>query len=251
MSDAKLNGKVAVITGGNSGIGRSIAESLAAEGVKVAIFGRNAETLESARAAIGGDTLAVQGDVTKVADIERLYAEVAERFGKVDVLIANAGGGTLTPFEEVDEAAFDRQSDTNFKGVFFTIQKALPHLNDGASIQLVSSIAGVKGIPGFAAYSATKAAVRSLARTLAAELAPRGIRVNSISPGPIETPIFDRMGLPAEEINGAKENFASLVPLGRFGKPEEVAAVAKFLAADGSGYVNGVDLSVDGGMAQV
>lgn len=247
----KLDGKVAVITGGNSGIGLEIAREFSRQGAKVVIFGRNKTTLAEAEQSIGGDCLAVQGDVRQLDDLDRLFAQAGETFGSIDTLVANAGGGTIQPFTEVTEVTFDEQTQINFRGLFFTIQKALPLMKDGGTVTLVSSVAGVKGIAGMSVYSATKAAVRSLARTLTAELAPRGIRVNTLSPGPIETPIFGRLGLPEDQIGPATEGFKGMVPMARFGTPQEMASVALFLASDDSSYVTGIDLSADGGLAQV
>ena len=243
--------KVAVVTGGNSGIGAAIAKEFADAGAQVAIFGRNAETLASAAATIGNDTLTVQGDVRNLADIDRLVKETGDKYGRIDTLVVNAGGGSLTPFADVEESAFDAISDINFKGAYFTIQKALPLMGRGSTITLISSIANIKGIPGFSVYSATKAAVRSLTRSLAAELAPLGIRVNSISPGPIETPIFDRLGLPEGHVDGAKESFAGQTPMQRMGSAEEIATVAGFLASSASSYITGADIPADGGLGQV
>ncbi len=186
----KLIGKVAVVTGGNSGIGLATAQEFKAQGAKVAIFGRSQKTLDEAVHTIGEGTLAVRGDVTDLADLNRLYEQTVERFGKVDILVVNAGISKPAPVEQVDEALFDQISDTNFKGAFFTVQRALPHLNDGASIILVTAAVNQKGVPGYSVVSATKAALRSLARTFSAELLHRGIRVNALSPGTIETPIF-------------------------------------------------------------
>ena len=248
---SKYKGKVAVITGGNSGIGASIAQEFVAGGASVVIFGRNADTLASTAKRIGNGTLTVQGDVRKLADIDRLIDETRDRFGRIDTLVVNAGGGKLLPIDAVDEEAFDAINEVNFKGAYFTIQKALPLLREGSTVTLISSIANVKGIPGFSVYGATKAAVRSLARSLAAELAPRGIRVNSISPGPIETPIFDRLGLETKDSAAAKQQFVGLTPLQRIGQPEEIASVAGFLASSESSYITGADIAADGGLAQV
>ena len=247
----KLDNKIAVITGGNSGMGLSMAREFAKQGASVAIFGRSADTLESATAEIGGDTLAVQGDVTSVADLDRLFESTVQKFGKIDVLITNAGVARPAPVDEVDEDAFDFLSDINFKGAFFTVQRALPHLNDPASIVLTSSIANRTEMPGMAVYGATKAAVRSLPRTLSAELLPRGIRVNALSPGAIETPIWGRTGLQQEELAQMASNIGSQIPIGRFGTPDEMAKAALFLASDDSSYVVGTELVADGGMTQI
>lgn len=197
----KLENKVAVITGGNSGIGLGIAREFAKQGASIVIFGRSAGSLESATAEIGNKPLAVQGDVTSVPDLDRLFESTVQKFGKIDVLVVNAGVARPAPVDQVDEDAFDFLSDINFKGAFFTVQRALPYLNDGASIILNSSVSNSIGMPGMAVYGATKAAVRSLARTLSAELLPRGIRVNTLSPGAIETPIWGRTGLQQAELD--------------------------------------------------
>ncbi len=249
MSD--FNDKVAVITGGNSGIGMETARELVGAGASVVIFGRNGATLDEAATELGERALAVQGDVRKLDDLDRLFDETARRYGHIDTLVVNAGLGQMRPFDATDEETFDLQSDVNFKGAFFTVQKALPLLRDGGSVVLISSVANVKGFPGLSVYNATKAAVRSLARTLAAELAPRGIRVNSISPGPVETPIFTRMGLPEGSDEQAKAEFSSLAPLQRMGRPAEIAALARFLASSDASYITGADVPADGGLAQV
>ncbi len=247
----QLKDKVAVVTGGNSGIGLASAKRLRQQGAKVTIFGRSQQTLDTARSELGDTGHAVRGDVTSVADLDRLFTETHERFGKIDVLMVNAGVAIPSPFGEVDEAAFDHTSNINFKGVFFTVQRALPYLNDGASIILVSSVLNNKGLEGFSVYSATKAAVRSLARSFAAELKERAIRVNVLSPGPIETPLYDRMGMPAKDLEEFGASIAQQVPTGRFGTADEMADIALFLASSSSSYVNGADLAADGGFTQV
>ena len=243
----KLKGKVAVITGGNSGIGLATAQEFKAQGAKVVIFGRTQKTLEDAVHTIGNGTLAVQGDVTQLADLDRLYQQTVERFGKVDILVVNAGIAKPTPIDQLDEAAFDQMSNTNFKGAFFTVQRALPHLNDGASIILVTGYNNQKGIPGYSVNSATKAALRSLARTFSAELLHRGIRVNALSPGAIETPILGKLGL-SEEI---LESIPETIPIKRIGTAEEMAKAALFLASKDSSYVVGAELVADGGRSQI
>ena len=247
----RLEGQVAVVTGGNSGIGLSTAKEFREQGAKVAILGRNPETLAKAAAEVGEGTVAVQGDVSNLADIDKLYAETTAQLGKIDILVANAGVGIPRPFEQTDEKHFDMHFDINVKGTYFTIQKALPHLNDGASVVIVGSVVSGKGLEGFSAYSATKAALRNLARTLAVELKPRGIRVNVLSPGPIMTPIYDRMGLPEEQAKEFGQFIEQGVPLGRFGQPDEIAKAALFLASPDSSYVTGSDLQADGGFAQI
>ena len=248
---SRLKGKLAVITGGNSGIGLAIAQAFRQEGAKVVIFGRNKASLDRAAASLHDGSMAVQGDVTKPADLDRLYADATSRGEKIDILVANAGIGKILPFAQTDEAAFDQVTDINFKGVFFTVQKALPHLADGASIILVSSIAGQMGFPGFSVYNATKAAVRSLARTFSAELLPQGIRVNVLSPGAIQTPLLGRMGLDAKQLGAFTEQITQQVPMKRFGTVEEMAKAALFLASDDSSYMAGAELVADGGMSQL
>jgi len=248
---ARLTGRVAVVTGGNSGIGLATAKRFREEGAKVVITGRDQKTLDEAVKAIGGDVLAVRSDVSKLADLEKLYKIVAEKFGKIDVLFANAGIGKFAPFAESTEPLFDEIFEVNVKGVFFTIQKALPLLNEGATIIINSSVVNEIGFAGSSIYSATKAAVRSFARTLTAELVGRGIRINVVSPGPIQTPIFHRNGLSRQQIDEVGEVLVSRVPMHRFGKPEEVADTVLFLATPESSYIAGVDINVDGGMGQV
>jgi len=248
---ARLTGKVAVVTGGNSGIGLATAKRFREEGAKVAISGRDQKTLDEAVKTIGGEVIAVRADVAKLGDLDRLYKTVTEKFGKIDVLFANAGIAKFAPVTDSTEALFDETFDINVKGVYFTIQKALPLLNDGASIIINSSVASESGLSGGSIYSATKAAVRSFARTLTAELVGRGIRINVVSPGPIQTPILGRNGLSQEAIDDVARYLVSKVPMNRFGKPEEVADTVLFLASPESSYVTGVDINVDGGMGQV
>ncbi|HEU5079190.1 MAG TPA: glucose 1-dehydrogenase [Opitutaceae bacterium] len=246
-----MAGKIAVITGGNSGIGLATAKRFVDEGAHVVITGRREKDLKEAAAFIGRNVTTVAGDVSRMEDLDRLYAVVKEKHGQIDILFANAGGGTVAPLALATESHFDKIFDVNVKGVFFTVQKALPLFKDGGSIILTSSNANVLGVPAFTAYAASKAAVRSFARGWTMELKDRKIRVNSMSPGPIETPALEKAGLTAEQAEQAAAQFASQVPLGRRGKPEEIAAVAVFLASDESSYITGVDLAVDGGMAQV
>jgi len=242
----KLKGKVAVITGGNSGIGLATAQEFKAQGAEVVIFGRTQKTLKDAIQTIGNGTLAVRGDVTELAELDRLYQQTVERFGKVDILVVNAGIAKPASVEQLDEALFDEISNTNFKGAFFTVQRALPWLNDGASIILVTGAVNQKGVPGYSVVSATKAALRSLARTFSAELLHRGIRVNALSPGSIETPIFGKLGLPVEP-----HKWAEQIPIKRIGAAEEMAKAALFLASTDSSYVVGAELVADGGRSQI
>jgi NAD(P)-dependent dehydrogenase (short-subunit alcohol dehydrogenase family) len=243
----RLEGKVAVVTGGNSGIGLAAAKRLQEEGAKVAISGRSKKTLDEAVKTLGNSVVAVQSDVAKLSDVDKLYAEVSRKLGKIDVLFVNAGVAKFAPIAETPENMYDEMFDINIKGAYFTIQKALPLLNDGASIILNTSVAASTGNPGTSAYSATKAALRSIARTAAAELVGRGIRVNAVAPGPIETPIFEKTGLPME----AFDEFKNMVPMKRFGQPEEVASVVAFLASQDASYITGVEINVDGGMGQI
>ncbi len=247
----KLENKVAVITGGNSGIGLSTAKLFQAEGARVVITGRRQDVVDSAVKEIGGDSAGFKSDASKLDDITALYEKVKEKFGKIDVLFLNAGVAKFGPFTSVDEATFDEMVNINFKGLFFNVQKALPLLNEGASVIFTTSIADQKGFPDTSVYSATKAAVRSLARTLSAELVDKKIRVNAIAPGPIDTPIFEKLGVPEEAVGEVKEGFASTVPMKRMGTPDEIAKAALFLASDDSSFVLGIDLAVDGGVAQL
>jgi NAD(P)-dependent dehydrogenase (short-subunit alcohol dehydrogenase family) len=247
----RLEGKVAVITGGNSGIGLATAKRFLEEGAKVAISGRSQQTLDEAAKQLGKDVLAVKSDTAKVSEIESFLNAVAKKFGKIDVLFVNAGVAKFAPFADTSEAIYDEQFNINVRGAYFTIQKALPHLNDGASIILNTSVAGSKGTESASAYSSTKAAMRSFARTVAAELVGRNIRVNAVAPGPIATPIFGRTGLPQEAIDGFAKQIKEQVPMKRFGQPEEVAGAVAFLASSDASYITGVELNVDGGLGQI
>jgi NAD(P)-dependent dehydrogenase (short-subunit alcohol dehydrogenase family) len=247
----KLEGKVAVVTGGSSGIGLATAKALQAEGAKVAISGREQKTLEEAVKVIGDGVLAVRSDVANPADSENLFATVAKKWGKIDFLFANAGIGKFIPIAEATEAHFDEIFNINVRGLFFSLQKALPHLRDGASIVLNASVVDSKGLPGASVYSASKAAVRSFARTLTAELADRKIRVNVVSPGPVPTEIFRRNGISEEQRKATLDYLVSQIPMKRTGEADEIANAVVFLASTDSSYISGVDLKVDGGMGQV
>ena len=246
----RLEDKVAVVTGGNSGIGLATAKRLQEEGARLAIAGRDAHTLEEAAKTIGNGVLAVQADVVVLSDIDRLYRTVAQELGRIDVLFVNAGVGKFAALIDTSESLYDEMFAINTKGAYFTLTKAIPYLNDGASIILIA-LAPINPSwrrPGTSAYSAAKAALRAVAQTAAVELAPRGIRVNVVSPGPILTPIFQQAGLSKEKIEERLEQVSATVPLSRLGKPEEVASVVAFLASSDASYITGEEIHVDGGM---
>lgn len=241
----KLQGKVAVITGGSTGIGLATAKRFVQEGAFVFITGRRQAELDAAVKEIGGNVIAVQGDVTRLADLDKLYETVKSKQGHLDIVFANAGFGEFQTFGNITEEHYDKLFNINVRGLLFTVQKALPLLEDGGAVLLTGSVAGTKGIANFGVYNATKAAVRSFARTWTSDLKPRKIRVNVVSPGPIETPLLG--DIPQE----MRDHFATMVPLARIGEPDEIAKAALFLCSDDSSYVTGVELFVDGGMAQV
>lgn len=247
----KLEGKVAVITGGSSGIGLATAQLFADEGAHVFITGRRQNELDAAVKQIGKSATGVQGDASNLADLDRLYSVVKEQKGHIDVLFANAGVGAFAPLGAISEEHFDRVFRINVKGVVFTVQKALPLIRDGGSIIMNASVVSLKGVPAFSVYSATKAAVRSFARAWTMDLKDRKIRVNVVSPGPIDTPIYETHSESKEETEQTKARFASLVPLGRMGRADEVAKAALFLGSDDSSFVTGIELFVDGGMGQI
>lgn len=250
MAD-KFTGKVAVITGGSTGMGLATAKRFVQEGMdQVFITGRRKDALDRAVEQIGKNVTAVQGDVASLVDLDRLYEAVGRKNRKIDVIFANAGVAQLAPFGSVDEQFYDLHFDANVKGLFFTVQKGLRFLNDGASIILTGSIADVKGFPNVSVYSATKAAIRSFARTWTNELRERRIRVNAIGPGHIDTPIFDSWQQ-GEALAKLKEDLAKNVPLGRMGDPDEIAKAVSFLASDEASYISGIELYVDGGVAQI
>jgi NAD(P)-dependent dehydrogenase (short-subunit alcohol dehydrogenase family) len=246
-----LEGKVAVITWGNSGIGLATAQRFVAEGSHVFITGRRQAELDEAVRHIGKNVTGVRGDVSNLADLDRLFDTIKQQKGRLDVLFANAGVGALAPLGSISEEHFDKAFHINVKGLLFTVQKALPLFTDGGSIILNASIAASKGTEGSSVYSATKASVRSFARCWTTDLRHRKIRVNVISPGPIETPIFNKAGLTREQIDEFKASQVATVPMGRMGTPDEVAKAAVFLASDDSSYVTGIELFIDGGLAQV
>jgi NAD(P)-dependent dehydrogenase (short-subunit alcohol dehydrogenase family) len=248
----KLEGKVAVITGGNSGIGLATAKEFSDQGAQVVISGRDRRTLNEAAKEVGNGVFAVRADVAKLAEIDGLFAEVKAKFGRIDVLFVNAGIGGFAPLEAMTEELYDSIIDVNLKGAYFTIQKALPLLADGASIVLNTSIAAHLGTPiGTSVYSASKAALLSLARTLSAELVGRNIRVNAISPGPVMTPIFGRMGLAPDALEQLRHQIEADVPMKRLGRPEEIAKAALFLASSDASFLLGSEIIADGGLSQL
>lgn len=247
INPTKLAGKVALVTGGTSGIGLATAKRFAAEGAFVYITGRRKPELDAAVAEIGANVTGLQSDATKLDDLDQLFTAIKAGQGRLDILFANAGGGEFVPFGEYTEEHFDRTFNLNVKGVAFTVQKALPLLGEGSSVIINGSISGSIGQPNFSVYAATKAAVRSFARTWSVDLKGRGIRVNVLSPGVIPTPAHERLGIGQE----AHDAFAEQIPLGRVGTPDEVAKVASFLGSDDSSYVTGIELFVDGGIAQI
>ena len=247
----KFDDKIALVTGGSSGIGLAIAQHFAREGAFVFITGRRKRGLEKAARLIGPVPAVIQADAANLADLDRVYQEIKQKTGRLDILVANAGGGTFAPLGAISEEHFDQTFDTNVKGTLFTVQKALPLLPDGASIILTGSTAGSEGIAAFGVYAATKAAIRSFARTWANDLKSRKIRVNVISPGPIETPGLAALAPDDDARRGMYAAFEAQIPLGRLGQPSEVAKVAAFLASEDASFVNGIELFVDGGAAQV
>jgi NAD(P)-dependent dehydrogenase (short-subunit alcohol dehydrogenase family) len=247
----KLSNKIVLVTGGTSGVGLEAAKLFREEGATVIIVGQNPDHLQSAASLLGGSVTALRGDVSRPADIEIVIHQVREKFGRIDVVFANAGVGLAAPLEAVTEDQIDKQFDVNFKGVFFTVQKAAPLLAKGGSIVMTTSFLNEVGSPGLSILSATKAAVRSLARTLGAELAARGIRVNAVSPGPISTPFHGKLGLSEKQLNEAASAIEDQVPLHRFGEAAEIAKAAVFLASDDSSFMTGSEMVVDGGMTQL
>jgi len=244
---SRLKNKVAVVTGGNSGIGFGIAQAFKTEGIKGAIVGRNQETLASAAAQLGDGIIAINADVTNLADLERVFAATAEKFGKIDVLVANAGAGTTGTVADTSEADYDKLLDLNLKSVYFTVNKALPFMNDGSSIILIGSNAAHRAYPSFGLYGAAKAAVIFLAKAFSNDLLDRKIRANVITPGTTDTPAFDKF-VPAEQIEAVKQHFAGVMPIGRIGQPSDIGKTAVFLASDDSSFMLGAELLVDGGM---
>lgn len=248
---SKFDDKVVVVTGGTSGIGLGTAKAFAAQGAAVYITGRRQEALEAAVEAIGGNVTGVRGDMSSLADLDRLYDTIQQKHAQIDVLFVNAGGGEFAPLGAITEDHYQRTFDTNVKGVLFTVQKALPVLRDGASIILTSSTTGTAGTANFSIYSASKAAVRNFARSWILDLKDRHIRVNVVSPGLTETAGLNDLFGGGEQATGIKDDFVNAIPTGRIGEPKDVANAVLFLASEESSFVNGIELFVDGGMNQV
>ena len=247
----KLEGKIALVTGGSSGIGLATAQRFVEEGAYVFITGRRQPELDAAVTLIGRNVTAIQADASKLEDIDRLYSVIEKEKGRLDIVFANAGGGSFAPLGSITEEQYDQTFNTNVKGLLFTVQKALPLLPDGATIVLNASVVSIKGAPAFSVYAATKAAVRSFARGWANDLSARKIRVNVVSPGVVPTPAYNHLGLNEDQLEGFISSQVAVIPLGRVGTPDEIAKAVVFLASDDSSFVNGVELFVDGGMTQI
>ncbi|MCW0321368.1 SDR family oxidoreductase [Pantoea dispersa] len=245
-----LQDKIALVTGGTSGIGLATAQELAAQGARVFITGRRQAELDAAVASIGGGATGIRADAAQISDLDAVYAQIARQAGRLDILFANAGGGDMLPLGAITEEHFDRIFSTNVRGVLFTVQKALPLLSDKASVILTGSTAAIQGTPGFSVYSASKAAVRNFARSWALDVKDRGIRINVVSPGPVQTPGLGGL-VPEDQRQGLFDALAAQVPLGRLGEPGEIGKVVAFLASDAASFINAAELFVDGGMAQV
>lgn len=248
---SSLTGKVAIITGATSGMGLDTAKLFLKEGAKVVLTGRSQEKLNAIEEQLTGEYLLVPAEASSIADSKQLITKTVDKFGKIDVLFLNAGIFRIEPIGQLTEAIYDEVQNVNVKGPLFTINEAVPHLNDGASIIFNTSITNVKGFQGLSAYASSKAALRSITKTLAAELGAINIRVNSISPGPIDTPIYGKHNVDQEDINNWAASFPEKIPLGRFGKGSEVATVARFLASDAASFITGAEIPVDGGFAQI
>ncbi len=247
----KLDGKVAVVTGGNSGIGLATAHLFQREGATVIVTARNQQRLEESKAAVGEGIEIFTADVGHVDQIEALFEHVGNKHGRVDIVFANAGLGTLSPFDMVEEDYFDRMITVNLKGAFFCVRKALPWMKEGGSVIFNTSIANTKGYPNSSVYSATKSGLRSLARTLTSELLPRGIRVNAVSPGIVITPMFGKLGMSMEEGEALAQSMSEAAPIQRYGDPQEIASTVLFLASDESSFISGIEVVADGGLSQV
>ena len=244
---SRLINKVVVITGGNSGIGFGIAQEFKNEGARGVIVGRNQQTLDRSVAQLGNNFIAINADVTNLADLERVFKETAEKFGKIDVVVANAGGGTVGTVATISEADYDRTMDLNLKSVYFTVNKALPYMDDGGSIILIGSNAAHRANASFTLYGAAKAAVIYFAKGFSSDLLSRKIRVNVITPGTTDTPAFEKF-VPGEQIEAIKKHFADVMPIGRIGQPSDIGKTAAFLASDDSTFMLGAELLVDGGL---
>lgn len=247
----RLANKVAVITGATSGMGLDTAKLFLKNGAKVVLTGRSQEKLDALDGQLEGEYLLVKADAASISDSKDLIQKVTNHFGKIDILFLNAGVFEALPTGQLTEAHFDKIYDINVKGPVFTVNEAVPHLNEGGTVIFNTSISGVKGMPGVSVYGSSKAALRSVVRSLAAELAPKNIRVNAVSPGPIETPIWGKTNMTEEQIGGFAEGVSGQVPLGRFGKGEEIANTVLFMASDEASFITGTEIPVDGGMAQV
>lgn len=247
----KMNGKIVLVTGGNSGIGLASAKLFKAEGAKVIITARSSETFKRASAELGKEFDVVQTDVSNLKQLSDLYSHIKTKYGGLDVLFANAGIALFKPTTEVDEPFFDDQFNTNVRGLYFTVAKALPLLRKGSTVILNASVVSIKGMPGASVYAATKAAVRSLARSWTAEIPVENVRFNVLSPGPIETPIYSKMGMPPEQVAGFSAQMKAIVPAHRFGSADEMAKVVLFLASEESSYIAGADILADGGFGNV
>ena len=248
---ARLKGKIALITGGTTGIGFATAQLFQKEGAQLIVTGRNPKTVEDAQKELGPSALVVTSDASDLAATDALIKDISEKYGRLDVLFANAGVSQFAPVEQVDESFFDRHFDLNVKGLFFTVKKSLELMSQGGVVLLTASVASRKGFAGASIYSATKAAVRSFGRTLAAELAPRGIRVVTVSPGPVATALFSKLEMPKELSDSIAASWVQGVALKRIGQPEEIAKVALFLASDDASYISGAEVFADGGLAEL
>jgi NAD(P)-dependent dehydrogenase (short-subunit alcohol dehydrogenase family) len=249
--NATTSRPTALVTGGTTGIGLATARILHAEGYAVLVTGRNPDTLASARRTLPNDVVVLRADARSLTDAEQVAAELQQRFGKLDLAFLNAGAGRMVPFDALDEATYDEFFDVNVKGHVFTLQKVLPLLGNGSSVVFTSALGAHRGVPSWSIYSATKGALLSLTRALAVELAPRGIRVNAVTPGPIDTPAFGKLGLPAAALSGFRDRVGKNVPLGRFGSDEEVARVVAFLASSAASFMTGAEIVIDGGFGIV
>ena len=246
-----LKNKVAVITGGSSGIGLATAKEFINNGARVVIFGRGKQALEEAVKGLGSNSFAVQGDVCKLSDLDKLFSETKSKFGGIDVLFVNAAQAKLAPIAETTEAFFEEMMNINFKGAYFSLQRAIPYLNNNASVIITTSWLNSIGFGGSSLLGASKAALRSVVRVASAELVGKGIRVNAVSPGAIETPLWGKIGLPDKVLKAAGEAISNQIPVRRWGKPEEIAKTVLFLASDDSSYIVGSELAVDGGLRQI